>query len=69
MMKHLFNLVREPGFQLFLFFAGLLLFGWPLLSIPMQSAGSAGSAGSIYLFTVWGIFILLLFLIGRAGGN
>ena len=40
---------------LFLFVLGLLLFSWPLMKIFQADL-------SVYLFLVWGLFIVLLFL-------
>jgi hypothetical protein len=40
---------------IFLFVIGLLLFTWPLISIFQSGL-------SVYLFIVWGLFIVMLFL-------
>jgi len=40
----------------FLFFLGVLLFGWPLMSIFRNGM-------AIYLFTVWLVFIVLILII------
>jgi hypothetical protein len=42
-----------------LFFLGLLLFGWPLLSIFLNNL-------PYYLFIAWFVFIALIFLASRS---
>jgi hypothetical protein len=53
---------REFSFRLWLAAAGLLLFSWPLLTGP----GELDSLLSFrFLFLVWGLVILVLWLLGR----
>jgi len=47
---------------IFLFFAGALLFNWPMLSI-------AGEALPFYIFAAWAAFILLIMLFSRRGAG
>jgi hypothetical protein len=56
---------HKPGLSCLLFVALLMLFNWPVLSIP-EPKNLFG-----WLFAVWGVAILLLFLAARgsAGGN
>jgi hypothetical protein len=61
-MKKLRNLFCKTGFILFLFFVCLVLFNWPLMSIP-DRAGT--DIMFIYLFSVWGIIVFLLFVIRK----
>ncbi|MDO9633195.1 MAG: hypothetical protein Q7I92_14950 [Humidesulfovibrio sp.] len=46
----------KPGISRFIFVALLLVFNWPLLSIPASKNLFA------WLFTAWGLAIALLFL-------
>ncbi len=39
----------------FLFFIGVLLFGWPLMSIFLSGLAT-------YLFVIWLLFIVLIYL-------
>jgi hypothetical protein len=48
--------VRKPGITRFMFVAFLVLFNWPLLSIP-EPQNLLG-----WLFAAWGLAILLLYL-------
>lgn len=43
---------------IFLFFIGLLFFGWPLISIFRDSL-------TTYLFVAWSVFIALIFIASR----
>jgi len=62
-MIKLRDLLRLPEFHIFLFCLCLILFSWPILAI----SGGEGLKGMfIYLYTAWGIVIVLLFLIGRS---
>lgn len=58
-MKKLF---KKPAFSIFLLLLCLVLFNWPLLSI----VGSNPKTMFLYLFSVWGLVILLLFFINRS---
>lgn len=49
----------KPGISCFVFVALLLVFNWPLLSIPAP----ANLFG--WLFTAWGLAIALLFLVAH----
>jgi hypothetical protein len=42
----------------FLFFIGVLLFGWPLMTIFKSSL-------AMYLFVVWLLFIVLIYLVAK----
>lgn len=53
----------KPGISLFLFVALLLVFNWPLLSIP----ASDGLFG--WLFSAWGLAIALLLLAAHGSGD
>ncbi|MBA4358239.1 MAG: hypothetical protein Q7U56_13885 [Humidesulfovibrio sp.] len=55
----------KPGIFRFVFVALLLVFNWPVLSIPAPAALFG------WLFTVWGLAIALLFLAacGAASSN
>lgn len=50
----------KPGLSRFVFAALLVLFNWPLLSIP----GPGALFG--WLFILWGLAIILLFLSARS---
>jgi hypothetical protein len=43
---------------IFLFFTGMVLFGWPLISIFKHGL-------AIYLFIIWLLFIALIFVATR----
>jgi len=58
--SHMKRLFVSPTFHAFLFCIVFLLFNWPVLSVFQEKAHAAIW---IYLYSVWGIFILLLFLI------
>ena len=62
-MKKLRSILRLPGFHVLLFSLCLVLFGWPLLTIAEKEHGEAIFS---YLFLVWGITIVLLFLVARS---
>jgi hypothetical protein len=55
------NLFKHPGFHSLVFGVFLILWNWPILTIPEQHHDQ-----SLYnfLFFVWGLLILLLILIG-----
>jgi len=53
----------KPGVSRFIFVALLLVFNWPILSIP-KPENLFG-----WLFAAWGLAIGLLFLAARAGGG
>lgn len=54
------QLLRQPEFHIFLCALLLLLSNWPFLGI---SAKHGLMSIYLYLFTLWALFILLLFLI------
>jgi hypothetical protein len=53
----------KPGISRFVFVALLLVFNWPVLSIP--------APGNVFawLFIVWGLAIALLFLVAQGVGS
>lgn len=53
----------KPGISRFIFVALLLVFNWPLLSIPASKNLFA------WLFTAWGLAIALLFLAAQGAGG
>jgi hypothetical protein len=55
--------IGKPGLSRFVFVLLLLVFNWPLLSIP--------APGSLFawLFTAWGLAIVLLFLAAHRNGD
>lgn len=61
-MKRAGYLADKPGFSLFLFFLGAVLFSWPLLSVARNHGAESVFT---YLISVWGVIILLLFLSRR----
>jgi len=61
-MEKLRKLFEKPGFCLLLFFLRLIFFGWPILSIVNKDYPETVF---IYLFLVWGVFILLLYFMSR----
>ncbi|MFA5976152.1 MAG: hypothetical protein WC859_08330 [Elusimicrobiota bacterium] len=61
-MKKLSSLLRQQGFQLFLFGIFCMLLNWPFLTV---SSHAGLKAQFIYLFTVWAILIAVIFLITR----
>jgi hypothetical protein len=62
-MKKLAQLLRQPGFHIFLFCLFLALAGWPFLAV----AGASGVAGLFrYLLLIWGILVVLLFLVNMS---
>ncbi|MGW8273345.1 MAG: hypothetical protein ACWGN7_08155 [Thermodesulfovibrionales bacterium] len=44
---------------IFLFFLGVVMFSWPVISIFWQRL-------SLYFFVAWGVFIALIFLAARS---
>lgn len=56
------NIVRQQGFQVAVFVLFLILFNWPLLSIVN---GKGPWPVFLYLFTSWGVLVLILFLFYR----
>lgn len=61
-MAKLTQLPRQPAFQIFLSCLFFILINWPFLAIP----GNSGLMSMFtYIFVLWGIFILLLFLIHK----
>ena len=65
-MEKLSNILRQPGFHLWLFSFCLFLFSWPILKIPEKPLNETLF---IYLFVVWSIIVLLLFLIAASLGR
>jgi hypothetical protein len=62
-MKRLAQLLRQPDFHLLLFCLFVVLTGWPFMAVP----GKGGVAGLfVYLLLIWGILILLLFLVNMS---
>lgn len=61
-MTRLLQLLRQREFQLFAFCLLFMLVNWPFLGIPAQSGLMSIFS---YLFVLWGLFILLLFLIQK----
>lgn len=62
-MKQLVRLLRQPEFQVFLFCILFMLINWPFLGI----SASRGLMGIFsYLFILWGILIVVIFLMQRA---
>ncbi|OGR37078.1 MAG: hypothetical protein A2051_00145 [Desulfovibrionales bacterium GWA2_65_9] len=53
----------KPGISRFIFVALLLVFNWPLLSIPAPESLFG------WLFTAWGLAIALLFLVAHGAGG
>ncbi len=53
----------KPGLSLFIFVALLLVFNWPLLSIPAPESLFG------WLFTAWGLAIALLFLVAHGASG
>ncbi len=59
-MERFKNLLRQTEFHFFLFCLSLILFGWPVVSFSdLQRL----EIGFVYLFLVWGVIILLLYLV------
>ena len=58
-MKGFHHLITKPGFYIFLFCFSVILLTWPLLS---AIADTSHEALFVYLFSVWGVIILILFL-------
>jgi hypothetical protein len=68
-MTTIVRLLRQPEFQLFIFFFLLILFNWPFLAV---SADAGLLPFFLYLFVLWFVSIIFLFLIGtsiRRGGR
>jgi hypothetical protein len=53
----------EPGFDLFIVFLFLFVFGWPFLTVPMDASPRESFLG---LFLGWLLFIAVLFFRSRA---
>ncbi|HMK33889.1 MAG TPA: hypothetical protein VK463_02400 [Desulfomonilaceae bacterium] len=65
-MERLKNLLRQTEFPIFLFFVSLVLFNWPVVNL---SDVHRLEIPFIYLFTTWGIVVLLLYLAGKSLGD
>lgn len=61
-MERLWNLFRQTGFHIFLFFLSLVLFGWPVVHF---SDIKRLEIMFYYLFAAWGFVIFLLFVVSR----
>ena len=61
-MRRFSLLARQSGFLLMLFFLWGLLLGWPVITIP---EGRNDHTILLYLFWIWGLGIVLLFLVAR----
>lgn len=53
----------KPGISRFVFVALLLVFNWPVLSIPAPQNLFG------WLFTAWGLAVALLFLVAHGAGG
>ncbi|RLB85429.1 MAG: hypothetical protein DRH24_02085 [Deltaproteobacteria bacterium] len=62
-MESIRNLLRKTAFHSFLFGIALGLFSWPILALTVENSGITTF---IYLFLLWGIIILLLFMMARS---
>lgn len=62
-MAHLKKSKYNAGFHLFLFCLFLIVLSWPFLTIADRQ--SPQYLMFIYLFFVWGLTIVLLFIIGK----
>ena len=58
-MKKLRKLTNHRGFQYLVFGLGLMLFSWPIMSIPTPGAGLF-----VYLFLIWAGLIAVLMVMG-----
>jgi hypothetical protein len=65
-MNRLKKFLRQPEAHLFLFLIAALLLGWPFLTIFSQEYNQGIF---VYLFSIWGIFIVVLILINRSLKN
>lgn len=54
-MKGLKKLTNHRGFQYLVFGLGVMLFSWPIMSIPASGTGLFA-----YLFLTWGLLIAVL---------
>jgi hypothetical protein len=63
-MNGIKNLMRRPGFYIFLFLLGVLLLNWPLLTAFAHASQKTIFA---YFFLVWIMIILILFLARDTG--
>jgi hypothetical protein len=61
-MERLWNLFRQTGFHIFLFFLSLVLFGWPVVHFTDVKRLEVMF---YYLFAAWGFVIVLLFVVSR----
>ena len=59
-------MLQQPEFSVALFIFCLSAFGWPFISIP---GADAPIHMFCYLFAVWGLVIVLLFIISRASAR
>jgi len=62
-MERLKTLFRQTEFHGLLFFCSLLLLSWPVVSF---SDVNRLKTMFVYLFLVWGVIVLLLFLVSRS---
>lgn len=65
-MRRLKSLLRQSELHVLLFLAGLVLLGWPFLSVLHLRRPSTVL---IYLLILWVAAILLLFLISKSCGE
>ncbi len=63
MLHRFYKMLKEKETLIFLFIMGCLLFNWPFSGIFLERSLLTGLKS---LFIVWGILILILFLISRS---
>ncbi|BCS88067.1 hypothetical protein [Pseudodesulfovibrio sediminis] len=60
-MNRIVNFFKTSSFAVLLFHVGLLLFSWPLLSLPSDS-GAERLFG--YVIVAWSVIVCLLIVMG-----
>jgi hypothetical protein len=61
-MKHISKLLRQPGFDLLLFYLALAFFSWPFFAKIDQYPEKMFN----YIFLPWGITVFILFLMSQS---
>lgn len=62
-MHRIIRFFKARGFALLAFHIGVLLFCWPLLSIPAESGGTGLF---YYILTAWAVLVIILVCMGES---
>ncbi len=62
-MYQIVRFLKTRSFAVLLFHFGVLLFNWPLLSLPSKGGGTSIFT---YLIVTWTVLVVLLILVGQS---